>query len=462
MRIVHALGWYFPEKLGGTEIYVRALCERLRNTCDLAIAAPDAGAASPRTYEHDGVEVFRYPIPSSPSKAEAQSRIPVRGIEHFHRWLADRRPDVFHCHTFVTGLGIYEIDAAKRIGAKVVVTTHSSALGWICQRGTLMRFGETPCDGLTLPHRCSACELHHRGLPKPAARLLSRTPNRLAQRMHESSGKLATMLGMPAFIEANLVLQRRMLSAVDAFVVLTQQAARIVALNGCPPDKLHVNRLGVSHSNIERKPGPDSKPTGTPITVGYLGRYDEIKGVLDLAQAVALLPRSVRLRVEFRGPIQSDHDRAVIAQLKSAVGDDPRVEVDGVVSPEDVPGLLKRWDVACFPARCLEGGPTAAIEAHAVGTPVIGTRIGGLAELVADGVSGALVAPTDVPALAALLQRIADDPTGTIDHWRRNLPRARTMDEMAADYRELYDRLLAETLSSNHPLAPMLTEAAGT
>jgi glycosyltransferase involved in cell wall biosynthesis len=454
MRIVQAVGWYFPEQLGGTEIYVRGLCRRLRTAgCEVAVAAPEPGAEAPRTYEYEGVEVFRYPIPAEPTKTECQNQTMVRGAEYFHRWLADRRPDVFHCHTFVTGLGLHEIEAARQAGARVVVTTHSSALGWICQRGTLMRFGETLCDGLALPRRCSACELQHRGLPKPMASIVAKTPRRLSRRMHQSTGKLATMLGMPALIEENISLQRRMLAAVDAFVVLTGQAARIVALNGVPPGKLIVNRLGLSQVDVERKPDPTVKPTTTPITVGYLGRFDEIKGVLDLARAVSSVPKETPIRVEFRGPIYAPEARPILAAMRGIVGDDPRVEIAGPVAPDDVPQLLRGWDVACFPSRCLEGGPTAAIEAHAVGTPVIGTKIGGLAELVSNGVSGALVEPTDVAALAGLLESMARDPAGTIDRWRKALLTARTMDEIAADYLGVYERLLTSQREQHAALA---------
>ena len=79
-----------------------------------------------------------------------------------------------------------------------------------------------------------------------------------------------------------------------------------------------------------------------------------------------------------------------------------------------------------------------AIEAHAAGTPVVGTRIGGLAELITDGRNGRLVAPADWRALAAVLTDIARDPAGTIDRWREAIPAARTMDDVTADYLALY------------------------
>jgi glycosyltransferase involved in cell wall biosynthesis len=73
-----------------------------------------------------------------------------------------------------------------------------------------------------------------------------------------------------------------------------------------------------------------------------------------------------------------------------------------------------------------------------VGTPVIGTRIGGLAELITDGVNGKLVRPGHWRALADVLRALVADPRGTVDAWRRALPTARTMDEVTADYLALY------------------------
>ena len=105
--------------------------------------------------------------------------------------------------------------------------------------------------------------------------------------------------------------------------------------------------------------------------------------------------------------------------------------------------MIAGYDVLCCPAICLEGGPTVALEAQACGTPVIGTRIGGLAELVREGIDGALVTPGEWRALSRLIGSIVADPAATVDLWRRNLPQPRTMDEVASDYLRLYAESLA-------------------
>jgi glycosyltransferase involved in cell wall biosynthesis len=79
-----------------------------------------------------------------------------------------------------------------------------------------------------------------------------------------------------------------------------------------------------------------------------------------------------------------------------------------------------------------------ALEAMAVGTPVVATRIGALPEIVQDGVNGRLVEPGDWQGLARVLHAIATDPAGTIDRWRAALPAVRTMDDVVSEYLELY------------------------
>ena len=69
MKIVQASGWYYPDSVGGTEVYVAELSSRFQAAGhDVLIASPQPGLSAPRTYEHDGVSVVRYPIPAEPSR----------------------------------------------------------------------------------------------------------------------------------------------------------------------------------------------------------------------------------------------------------------------------------------------------------------------------------------------------------------------------------------------------------
>ncbi len=443
MRIVHVCGWYFPDSLGGTETYVAALASRQHaEGHHVAIAAPDPGAPVERAYLFEGMPVYRYPIPASPTRAEAQHRTAARGAERFHRWVADQRPDVVHFHTFVTGVGPHEIRAARATGARVIATTHSGALGFLCQRGTMLRWGRALCDGRVTPSKCAACELQHRGVPRPAADALAWVPGPLAGLAHRIPGKPGTLLGMPGIIRHNMALQREMLAQVDAFVVLTEWAHRVVAANDGNGAPVVLNRLGIrgSAADVARLREVPRPRTRQHLTVAYLGRFDRIKGVHDLAKAIRALPKDAQVHVEFRGPVSNLRELTITNELKAIVGPDAWVKFAPPVEPAHVFEYLQQIDLLCCPSRTVEGGPTVALEAMAVGTPVLATRVGALAVRMTDGVNGRLVAPGDWRELSRAIAAVAADPAGTIEAWRRRLPAVRTMDDVARDYLALYSR----------------------
>ena len=439
MKIVQAVGWYHPDSVGGTEVYVAALSRALRAAGhDVHVAAPEPGASSARTYSYDGCEVFRYPIPAAPTRDEAQGDGLVRGVDHFHRWLSSARADVVHMHTFVTGLGLNEIIAARKAGSRVVVTTHASSLGYICQRGTLMLRGETLCDGMVDASRCAACVLEDRGAPAPVQSVLASLPAAVSRLTGVMPGVVGTALGMTDLITRNLARQQSMLDSVEAFVVLTERAAQIVRANGAPDGKVVVNRLGVRDDFEPRR--VSVRRADEAIRIGYVGRFEHVKGVLDLAEAVRRVPANARLRVEFRGPAQSAADLETKSRIAQMSAGDPRVVVQDGVAPATIADVLNSYDVICCPSRCLEGGPTVALEAMALGIPVIAASVGGVAEVVEDGVNARLVPPGDVNRLAAALTEVASNPAATICQWKKRLPAARRMHDVTRDYLDIYSR----------------------
>ena len=140
MKIVHLCGWYFPDPQSHGENYVAMLASRLVAAGhQVTIAAPDPVGTTERSYRHEDVSVYRYPVPGKPTIQEAQHRTVARGAERLHAWLSEMRPDVVHFHAFATGAGPQELRAARAAGARVYATAHTGSLGFLCQRGTMMR-----------------------------------------------------------------------------------------------------------------------------------------------------------------------------------------------------------------------------------------------------------------------------------------------------------------------------------
>ncbi len=441
MRVVHALGWYYPENLGGTEIYVAGLCRRMRSAGqDVYVAAPQAGREGPAEYLHEGVPVFRYPIPAAPSRDEAQGLTAARGAELFHQWLSRLDPDVLHVHSLVTGLGLFELRVARRLGVPIVLTHHLPSLGYICRMGTLMERGVDPCDGIASPRRCGVCVLVSRGSALAAAQAASLLPRSLSAALGAIPGALGTGLGITASLVRDRERQRELAELVDYQVVLNECGMRIVRANGMPGDRLVLNRLGTDHEAVVRKPSVQVAPTAAPIRVGYLGRIDVPKGVRELLLAARMLPPDARFTLNIVGPMPPAQSR-FSEDLRRMAADDPRITFSPAVTSADVPTVLAGFDVLCCPSTGFENGPTVALEAMAVGTPIIASRIGNLAELVKDDVNGRLVPPGDVNALAAVLREAVEDPARTIDRWRTGLGEVRSLNDIATDYLALYARL---------------------
>jgi glycosyltransferase involved in cell wall biosynthesis len=443
MKIVHALGWYFPDALGGTEVYVNGLAQRLkRHGHEVSVAAPLRGLEGLREYEHEGVPVFRYPLlGGSATRDECQARVPTRGSEVLLAWLEKQRPDILHVHTLLPGISVHEIEAARAMGIRVLATSHLSSLGYNCQRGTLMQWGQKLCDGRVRVLKCATCSLHAAGLPRPLTYPAAGMSALMGKSARRLPGRVGTLLGMTDLIRHQRSIQRRLMNAVDAFVLLNQAAFDRVLLNGAPREKLVINQLGVSGA-ITRKPAPDVCPTPSPVRLGYVGRFAAIKGVVELAQAWRALPTNLPVTLEFVGPVNDAEARTLLAQLKSALGGDQRVRFAEGVPASRVGEIMRGLDVLLVPSRCFEGGPTVVHEAFAAGTPVVGTRIGAMPELIRDRIDGRLLTPGSVSEITAAIQEIVADPVSTVDNWRCSVPRPRTMDDIAVDYEKLYLQVL--------------------
>ena len=133
----------------------------------------------------------------------------------------------------------------------------------------------------------------------------------------------------------------------------------------------------------EQVPPPDEPPH-----VLYAGRLSEEKGVVELLEATAGLPRVI----VGDGPLR--------AQVQDAVG---------FVPPGELGPYFTRASVVVCPSR-REGYGVVAREAMAYGRPVVASAVGGLVDAVEDGVTGLLVPPRDPPALRAAIERLLADP----------------------------------------------------
>ncbi len=146
-------------------------------------------------------------------------------------------------------------------------------------------------------------------------------------------------------------------------------------------------------------PWPPSRNGGGPV-VGFVGRIEPRKGPLDLVRAAAAIHAGAPgSRIVLVGDDPYDSAPAYAAEVRAGEG------VEHVPWVADGAAVMRHFDVLVVPSRQEPFG-TVLAEAMAAGTPVVATRVGGLAEVVADGVTGLLVTPGRPDELAAAVLEV--------------------------------------------------------
>ncbi len=190
----------------------------------------------------------------------------------------------------------------------------------------------------------------------------------------------------------------------SAFSVCISDYGREVLLHSAPEasDKVHVVRCGFPALPEEQVP-----PLPGRNHIVCVARLAAEKGHRVLVEALAQLKaRGLAFHCTFvgSGPLEEE-----VAGRIAALDLSERVTMKGALPPQEVAAQIAAADVSVL-ASFGEGIPIVLMEAFAQQRPVVATRVGGIAELVEDGVSGRLVEAGDATALADALASILADP----------------------------------------------------
>lgn len=250
--------------------------------------------------------------------------------------------------------------------------------------------------------------VHFAGAPPVVAGLATRFARR-AKRAGGPRSWSVTVHGPVEFLDRRL--GAKLADAVG--VVCISDFARSQAMTQL--EERHWDRLEVVHCGLDvaaSRNGTGAAPRAealgeASVRLLCVGRLVSLKGQAILLQAtVELLARGLdaRLTVVGDGP-----RREALVSHCEELGLSDRVLWTGAVGQDEIPAHYAEADVFCLPSFA-EGVPTVLMEAMLTETPVVATRIAGVAELVDDGVSGVLVPPGRADLLATAIEGLARDP----------------------------------------------------
>jgi glycosyltransferase involved in cell wall biosynthesis len=371
MRIFQAIDCYPPPLVGGHALHVRMLAHELvRRGHDVEVVTL-AGPGGARTEMDGDVAVHRIAgwsraldqFSADPERP-FHPPIPDPGMVHsLIDLMRERRPDVVHAHGWILHSLLPFLPSRQ---TRLVVTMHE--YGLICPKFTFVH-GSEICDGPRFA-KCVACASGQYGAIRATA------------------------------ITTGLTMTRRLRHRVDRYIAVSTTVAQACAsLSGGGQRGIEVIPPFLSDSSFQQV--NCLRPAFVPADSDYLmfaGALGPHKGIDVLLEAWRGLDPAIPL---------------VLAGLRRH--DTPHRFPEGVIVAEDVPhsDVLRAWahcTVAVVPSRWPDPCPLVALEAMAAGRPVIASSVGGLPDLVRDGITGILVPPGDVQALRASIAQLLRDP----------------------------------------------------
>ena len=415
VAVVQASAWYPPFQMGGTEVYLEGLIEELGGLgIDSAVVVPRPSGA-PQAYIHGGAPVSTYPPLASSGDFSA-----------FEALLSAYPGAIYHQHSWTPDCGAEHLAVARRLGMPTVLTIHVAS--GICLTGTMMRFGSEPCDGRIDPAQCAPCWAQSRGTSHSLAKVLGRLP----ELPMTPPGKLGTALSARTLVRRRKDDFAAMIAEADRIVVVCEWLHAAMTANAAPAEKLVRSRQGLSHSFLQTvvRARRDVGEAG-PLRLLYLGRWHPVKGIDVVVRALRDRPQ-LDVSLAIHAVDGGEEERIYRLAVEALIADDPRIVVGGPLKHADVAQTLAEANILVVPSTWLETGPMVALEAMAVGTFVLGSNVGGLAEIVDTPEKGTLVEAGDSDAWGRAIAAMVDCPPPQITH------SVRTMAEAAVDMANLY------------------------
>lgn len=311
------------------------------------------------------------------------------------------RPDVVHVHNFFPLLSPSLYDACQAAKVPVVQTLHNYRL--VCPSATLFRQDKIceDCVGKTLPlpgiiHRCYRDSTLH-------------------------SAAIATMI-------ATHNLRKTWQHKVAAYITLTNFQRDKMVASGLPAEKVHVK------PNFLFQPASgdaDRSASDQPYAL-YVGRLWAEKGIATVIDAYSRHDISLPLKVVGDGVLKEElQEKVRRSQL------DHRVEFLGWQPKSEVLQLITNARFLLFSSQWYETFGLSLIESFACATPVIASRLGGIAEIVADGETGLLFNPGEADDLAEKMLWAIGHPAAMVKMGQRGHQVYQQTYTPEANYRQL-------------------------
>jgi glycosyltransferase involved in cell wall biosynthesis len=318
-----------------------------------------------------------------------------RTARGFNRFLEATGSNIIHVHNIYGGLTTSILDIAQQKGVPVVMTLHDYKL---------------ICPSYAMLNRGNVCEDCKNG------RFIHSVLNTCHKESLAASGVYC--------IESYLNKWLHKYDTIRYFICPSIFSLTKHAEHGIPRDRLvHIPNFV---NFAKHKPRYDNG--GYAL---FVGRLSKEKGILTLLTAVEHL--DVPVRVVGDGPLKAEYEDFVAGHKIN------HVIFEGYKSGDDLKRLYENAAFLVIPSECYENAPMTVLEAYSYGKPVIGSRIGGIPEMIEHGRTGLLFTPGQADELAECLRMLWQDSSLRSNMGREARERVQKEFSSEAHYEQLMD-----------------------
>jgi glycosyltransferase involved in cell wall biosynthesis len=403
MKVVLAVHHFPPTYSGGAELRAYRTASALQSRgYDLRVICVERVDVSPPggeglTWEdgiYEGIPVRRlfFDRDQAPDPSRWEYDNPWVG-EHVYQFLEQESPQIFHLISgyLLTGSAL---QAAMRLDIPTVVTL--TDFWFLCPRTTMLRsngeLSTLPLDAVT----CARCVAEEQ---RRYATLSKFSPPALAEFYWKGQ---KDRIGRA---QARMDFLKDILQQVDVIISPSRFMQSMFVQSGFGRDQIVFSRQGRDFPGLST--GLSKKTSSDSLRVGYLGQIISIKGVHVLFEAVRRLA-GVPIEVNAYGDLTIYPEYT--QRLQKMAAQDHRLSLKGKYPNSELSRVFSEIDVIVVPSEWYENSPNVILEAFAHRTPVIASNLGGMAELVQDGVNGLLFEAGNPDSLAIQLKRLIEDP----------------------------------------------------
>lgn len=408
MKILIGVHQFFPKFYAGTERYALNIAKYLKKLGNYvkiftySLSDEDCSEGNNKNMIIKEYEFENIPVVAVRHKKPVDFTFDLEEVNLFKEALhimSKEEFDIFHCaHP-------YRIDAALKAASNLGIKTVLMLTDYwlICPLGIMLRADNTICSGPDYGRKC----IKHCFIAKNIID------------MEERIKHVETLL-----------------DCVDVILSPSKFLIKMFCLNrAILSDRFKLSRHGFDYSkkkyhNFVKKEGP--------LTFGFIGTIQYHKGVHVLVEAFKKV-KAYNIKLKIWGG--DFGERLYFEKVRKMSSKDKRIEMLGQYDFNDIDNVLKNIDVIVVPSIWYENAPLTITTSHAYGIPVIASDVGGMAEMVEDGVNGLTFKVGDANDLAKKISLFIDDDS-LIDKFSKNIQYPIRLEEEVLNMQRLYKELL--------------------